>query len=336
MDMDNDDEVELNRETAMRLWNVSFGNETRVMDFAGRTMAKGAYNDRNSEFGWNLDHILPQSKGGKTADYNLVCCHIRTNDEKADRFPTFRANDQSFQVVKVENHYEIRSLESFISGCEAEGGIEVNFMDSASGLREFKRLVGKQNRKRLVGNVLVRLRKVQNTALVEFVEKLFADENVTISSAGPAETILYSSIVMPDITESVVLQDTGEVRMLICDYQMTDSDGVVGLLDKCILLNTYLGSYFVPRRFIEEYDIYYRVMEYDNSRDMVSDVRPWNIENVYDKLNKSLFINKVVYEYSETNGKKPNITFSSNDQLMEYNYTFGKLEKNLRKEADGE
>ena len=71
----------------MRLWNKSFGKETKVKDFTGRTIAKGAYNDRNSEFGWNVDHILPQSRGGKTADHNLVCCHILTNDEKADKFP---------------------------------------------------------------------------------------------------------------------------------------------------------------------------------------------------------------------------------------------------------
>lgn len=46
------DFMDLNRETAMRLWNKTFGKETKVQDFAGRTIAKGAYNDRNSDFGW--------------------------------------------------------------------------------------------------------------------------------------------------------------------------------------------------------------------------------------------------------------------------------------------
>ena len=124
--------MDLNRETAMRLWNKSFGKDTKAVDFAGRTIAKGAYNDRNSEFGWNVDHILPQSKGGATADYNLVCCHIKTNDEKADKFPCFSANEIAFEIVKVQNHYEIR----------AKNGVKVeeptNFFDSASGLRFFK------------------------------------------------------------------------------------------------------------------------------------------------------------------------------------------------------
>lgn len=102
--------MDLNQETAMRLWNKSFGKETKVKDFTGRTIAKGAYNDRNSEFGWNVDHILPQSRGGKTADHNLVCCHILTNDEKADKFPAFKANGINFEIVKVENHYEIKQI----------------------------------------------------------------------------------------------------------------------------------------------------------------------------------------------------------------------------------
>ena len=68
----------VNRETAMRLWTSRYGKRMKAVDFAGRTMVKSAYDDRNSDYGWNLDHIFPQSKGGKTADYNLICCHILT------------------------------------------------------------------------------------------------------------------------------------------------------------------------------------------------------------------------------------------------------------------
>ena len=61
--------MDLNRETAMRLWNKSFGKDTKATDFAGRTIAKGAYNDRNSEFGWNVDHILLDAS---TAFYLII------------------------------------------------------------------------------------------------------------------------------------------------------------------------------------------------------------------------------------------------------------------------
>ena len=77
--------MDLNKETAMRLWSKSYGKATKVKDFTGREIVKGAYNNRNSKFGWNVDHILPQSRGGKTADYNLIICHILTNDETLNK-----------------------------------------------------------------------------------------------------------------------------------------------------------------------------------------------------------------------------------------------------------
>jgi hypothetical protein len=85
--------MELNRETANRSWVQQFGKGQKAIGFSGREIAKAACNDRNSAYGWNVDHILPQSGGG-TVDYNLICCRILTNDEKADRFPCFKANEK--------------------------------------------------------------------------------------------------------------------------------------------------------------------------------------------------------------------------------------------------
>ena len=127
--------MDLNRETAMRLWSKTYGKATKVKDFTGREIAKGAYNDRNSEFGWNVDHILPQSRGGKTADHNLICCHILTNDEKADKFPCFNANGKRFEIVKVENHYEIQSAAKSKKAKKEEDSGEINYYDSASGIK---------------------------------------------------------------------------------------------------------------------------------------------------------------------------------------------------------
>ena len=145
--------MDLNKETAMRLWNKSFGKETKVKDFTGRTIAKGAYNDRNSEFGWNVDHILPQSRGGKTADHNLVCCHILTNDEKADKFPGFVANKKKFTIVKVENHYEIKLEKEAPKKTEKPQKQEKwNLYDSASGIRLYKAFKGLQTKKTFCRN----------------------------------------------------------------------------------------------------------------------------------------------------------------------------------------
>ncbi|MCF0129875.1 MAG: hypothetical protein HUJ70_14925, partial [Pseudobutyrivibrio sp.] len=46
--------MQLNRETANMLWKKQFGNVQKVKDFAGREMAKAAYGDENSDYGWNL------------------------------------------------------------------------------------------------------------------------------------------------------------------------------------------------------------------------------------------------------------------------------------------
>ena len=220
--------VELNKETAMRLWNMSFGRESKAVDFAGRTIAKGAYNDRNSEFGWNVDHILPQSKNGKTADYNLICCHISTNDEKADSFPCFKANDRSFEIVKVQRHYEIRERHSKAQ----EGQKTVNLYDSAAGVRLFKSLKGIQNKKRFVGTVFVYLKSVSSGAVIDFIEKIFNKENIFYAE-NSHKIYLEGMAVIPD------------VKIQITNFDMPEKSDIEELLDRCVLLNTYLSSYFL-------------------------------------------------------------------------------------------
>lgn len=79
--------------------------------------------------------ILTRSRGGKTADYNLICCHIQTNDEKADKFPCFKANTKEFEIQKRQNHYEIFAK---ISDQGEDSDEVVNFLDVAQGLKCWK------------------------------------------------------------------------------------------------------------------------------------------------------------------------------------------------------
>ena len=263
--------MDLNRETAMRLWNKSFGKDTKAVDFAGRTIAKGAYNDRNSEFGWNVDHILPQSKGGATADYNLICCHIKTNDEKADTFPCFSANGIAFEIVKVQNHYEIRQKSKETKQPKAAQET-IDFFDSAAGVRFFKKLKGVQNKKRFVGNVFVVLQNVANTAVVDFIEELFCDENITYS-AKTNYSAFYS------FGSSVRGQN---IQVKIRDYDMPQKENIAELLDKCVLLNTYLSSYFLECEYISGFDIYYRIDCFDDKSKMYGSNFE-SVDNLYQK-----------------------------------------------------
>lgn len=316
--------MDLNRETAMRLWNKSFGKDTKAVDFAGRTIAKGAYNDRNSEFGWNVDHILPQSKGGATADYNLVCCHISTNDEKADKFPCFTANRVAFEIVKVQNHYEIRAKSKKNKSGEETKSEKLDFFDSASGIRFFKKLKGIQNKKRFVGTVFIRLQGLTNTSIVDFIEELMATENISFK---------------------VEQSYRNDLIIVARDYEMPLKDDVSELLDKCVLLNTYLGKYFVSCEYIKGYNIFYRVDCFEDKFSMYKELANINYTNMnyslityfmgmysQQRYQNSLFVNDIVLENTEAGEK---VTRQTNSEYIEYNFVFTKLSENLKKEASG-
>lgn len=305
--------MELNKETAMRLWNKTYGKETKVKDFTGREIVKGAYNDRGSDYGWNVDHILPQSKGGKTADYNLIVCHILTNDEKADKFPAFKANGRNYEIVKVENHYEIRELSKEAKkNKKVENDDSVNFMDSASGIRFFKRLKGIQNKPRFVGSVLIRLQNIKNTAIIDFIEKFFDEENISYSMVDNYWT--------------------SETKIIATNYDMPLKEDISKLLDKCILLNTYLKNYLSPMKYFTSYDICYQVNHFEDKQDMYLEARNINFNNFSFSMGKALFINQLVYINTEAKNREPNLNFNFY-KYNKYDYTYTKLSNNLKKEV---
>ncbi len=319
--------MDLNKETAMRLWNKSFGKDTKAADFAGRIIAKGAYNDRNSEFGWNVDHILPLSRGGVTADHNLVCCHISTNDEKADKFPCFTANGIAFEIVKVQNHYEIRAKSKKKESVKETKSEEVDFFDSASGIRFFKKLKGIQNKEEwFVGTVFIRLRGLANTAVVDFIEELMSAEDISFKTERS--------------------YDGSELIIVARNYDMPLKDDISELLDKCVLLNTYLGNYFVPGKHITTYDIYYRVDCFDDKASMYGQVEniDWTSMRYHNSYccvfalsyknggSNTLFVNGLVLDNTEA-GKK--VEKSSNAEYTKYDCFYIKLSENLKKEVSG-
>jgi len=304
----------------MRLWNKSFGKETKVKDFAGRIIAKGAYNDRNSDCGWNVDHILPQSRGGTTADHNLICCHIHTNDEKADKFPCFKANGVSFEIIKVQNHYEIRHKTNEPKK-QKDVSETVDFFDSAAGIRFFKKLKGVQNKNRFVGTVHVILHNVMNAAVVDFIEELFGDENISFS----AKTNYSSFYTLGSGARGQ------NIQIKISDYNMPLKENTSALLDKCVLLNTYLSSYFLECEYINGFDIYYRIDSFDDKSKMYGSNFE-SVENRYIQAKNSMFVNELVLNNTDAGEK---IQIEPYSEYAEYNYVFTNLSKNLKKEANG-
>ena len=53
-------------------------------DFSGAWIARNAYNDRDSVLGWEIDHIFPISKGGKSTYDNLQTLCRRCNKLKGN------------------------------------------------------------------------------------------------------------------------------------------------------------------------------------------------------------------------------------------------------------
>ena len=309
--------MDLNKETAIRLWVQQFGKRQKAIDFAGREIAKAAYNDRNSNYGWNVDHILPLSRGGKTADYNLICCHILTNDEKADKFPCFKANAKEFEIQKRQNHYEIIARDTVQ---KEEGDDVVNFLDVAQGLKCWKQCKS-NNRKVFVGYIKIRVEiSNESNQLLERYEKflfeLFDTENIfaeDIYSYGRYN--LWSR-----------QQNRAYIFTVIVGNVPTKEE-TENLLDDCITLNTY-SAYFTSKTGLESIQIVCGMKCYDSCFEMSLYCKKDIVEKQVQFID-ALAIDELVKINTSAEKKLKNIF--PRHGFYPYNIIFTKLEKNLEK-----
>lgn len=234
------DAMELNRKTAMDLWKKQFGKTDKAVDYAGREILKSAYDDRGSAYGWNVDHILPRSRGGKTAEHNLICCHMETNSEKADKFPCFTANDTRFEIRKVQNHYEIVAL-----------GDDVDFFDAGSGVAFWERCCDPEEAF-WEGYVTISfdpLRKEADNAFVSFLLKLFEGERCSLEGAKKMRFAVLS-------------RSPSRRNLLLRVHGVNRIQDIQRVLDLCVLLNTYMKGFFCAQGLIEKYSLYYDIEKY--------------------------------------------------------------------------
>lgn len=214
--------MQINKETAFKIWNHQFGSATKIKDFAGREIAKAAYDDRNSKFGWNIDHILPQSHGGKSNESNLICCHILTNDEKADSYPCFWANNKKFEIKRRQNHYEIFTVNN-----NSNITYNVDFFSAKEGLDFFDACLD-ENPLYVLCNIVIYFKNKNfkyNNAFMTFIKEIFGDDLEYSCYENDKKNSYYLDIY-------ILKRD--------CLY----NEDVQDLLDKCILLNTYSDKYF--------------------------------------------------------------------------------------------
>lgn len=290
------DKMDINRENAMTLWNERYGKALKVKDFAGREMAKGAYGDRNSEYGWNLDHILPQSQGGKDTPSNLICCHILTNDDKADKFPTFVANGKRFEILKVQNHYEIKEIKESNSLNEKDDD-SVDFFDPSAAMR----FLEKCKNGYFVGEIKIHLNRVSDCSIIDFIREMYSEYEISIRKEQ------YSNY-----TLDVML------------YDLPLKEDIQNALDICVMAHTYLQNYFLRNSFVDKYDIFFGVKSYKYHIDD-DDVRIEFPTSFADDC--TISINELVK--INTDAKDKNLEEYHYSSYYKYSYTFEKLEKKL-------
>ena len=74
------------------IWNKAHkipGKELSVWraDDCGNAISRSEYGNTNSEYGWEIDHILPVAEGGGDELTNLRALQWRENREKGDNYP---------------------------------------------------------------------------------------------------------------------------------------------------------------------------------------------------------------------------------------------------------
>ena len=312
--------MKVNKETALRIWNKQFGKENKGVDFAGRTIAKSAYNDRNSKFAWNVDHIKPESVGGKTADHNLVCCHILTNDEKADNFPNFKANGKTFQIHKRENHYEIFEQSKTAKKTDKKNSAydngKVNFLDASQGIHFWKEC-----------------RKKDNDTWLGFVKVSLEIHNHNDFDVESFFYFLKELFPKTCIVDNTVRSwyDHRHVFTII-DYDLPHKKDIQNLLDTCIVLNTYADCYFYAKYNVD-IQIICGAMSSDgdvsiSSEDLKEQVLNYSVEGDY-----TLAIDDLVRINTDASKKELESvnSYSRYRNLYHYDYYYTKLQKNLEK-----
>lgn len=69
-------------------------------DYAGAWIKRGDYN-KFSTYGWQIDHLMPQSQGGTNEIDNLVPLHWRNNKSKGDEYPRWHTEVSSESDVNI-------------------------------------------------------------------------------------------------------------------------------------------------------------------------------------------------------------------------------------------
>lgn len=70
-------------------------------DYAGAWIRRQDYGQR-TKYGWEIDHVCPESKGGTDHASNLLPLHWENNLKKSDDYPSWNTSKSSQGVENID------------------------------------------------------------------------------------------------------------------------------------------------------------------------------------------------------------------------------------------
>lgn len=89
-----------------QVWNKAivvegYDSQNIRKDACGAWILRTQYGFRDSDYGWEIDHVFPEALGGDDELSNLRAMHWENNVSKADDYPSYRT------VVKSEGNKNV-------------------------------------------------------------------------------------------------------------------------------------------------------------------------------------------------------------------------------------
>ena len=115
---------EFTRDIIDKVWNkgtIVEGYDESLFrkDSCGAWIVRGQYGETNSSFGWEIDHVYPQIKGGDDNLLNLRPMQWENNRSTGDDYPNFDTSVRADgnKNVKKDGHFAVnKTLQEKLSG----------------------------------------------------------------------------------------------------------------------------------------------------------------------------------------------------------------------------